>query len=101
MPKKFLARQIRIRVESQNAKVLGIVLSAPTLLRPDGDRIKILFGAVHESAIGPKRTSAPALHMSAFGGKADKLCGPLTLGATSIWSRAFGVARCVVILKVV
>ena len=56
MPKKFLAHQVRIRVESQNAKVLRIVLSAPTLLRPDGDRIKILFGAVHESAIGPKRT---------------------------------------------
>ena len=40
-------------------------------------------------------------HMSAFGDKADKLCGPLTLGATSIWSRAFGVVRCAVILKVV
>jgi hypothetical protein len=26
--------------------------------------------AVHESAIGPKRTWARALHMSAFGGKA-------------------------------
>jgi hypothetical protein len=29
------------------------------------------FAAVHESAIGTKRTSAVALHMSAFGGKAD------------------------------
>ena len=27
--------------------------------------------AVHESAIGTKRTFARALHMSAFGGKAD------------------------------
>ena len=33
--------------------------------------MKGLFGAVHESAIGPKRTSLVALHMSAFGGKAD------------------------------
>jgi hypothetical protein len=31
----------------------------------------MLFAAVHESAIGTKRTSAYALHMSAFGGKAD------------------------------
>ena len=31
----------------------------------------MLFVAVHESAIGTKRTWAGALHMSAFGGKAD------------------------------
>jgi hypothetical protein len=30
-----------------------------------------LIAAVHESAIGPKRTSVFALRMSAFGGKAD------------------------------
>jgi hypothetical protein len=36
----------------------------------------MLFAAVHESAFGPKRTSLVALHMSAFGGKADMtLCG--------------------------
>jgi len=29
------------------------------------------IAAVHESAIGPKRTSLVALHMSAIGGKAD------------------------------
>jgi hypothetical protein len=29
------------------------------------------FAAVHESAIGTKQTSRVALHMSAFGGKAD------------------------------
>jgi len=29
------------------------------------------FAAVHESAIGPKRTSLVAPHMSTFGGKAD------------------------------
>jgi hypothetical protein len=29
------------------------------------------FFALHESAIGPKQTWALALHMSAFGGKAD------------------------------
>ena len=53
------------------------------------------------SAFGTKQTWVSAPRMSAFGGKADKLCGPLTLGATSIWSRAFGVVRCAVILKVV
>jgi hypothetical protein len=30
------------------------------------------FAAVHESALGTKRTSACALQMSAFGGIADK-----------------------------
>jgi len=30
-----------------------------------------LFAALHESAFGPKRTWCLALHMSAFGGKAD------------------------------
>ena len=29
------------------------------------------FAALHESAYGTKRTSLVALHMSAFGGKAD------------------------------
>jgi len=34
------------------------------------------FVAVHESAIGPKRTSLAATHMSAIGGKADMtFCG--------------------------
>src|SRR5215475_9318608 len=36
-----------------------------------GDRNKMLFAAVHESATGPKQTLAFALHMSAFGCKAD------------------------------
>ena len=31
----------------------------------------MLFAAVHESAIGTKRTLPGALHMSAFRGKAD------------------------------
>jgi hypothetical protein len=31
----------------------------------------MLFAAVHESAYGPKQTSASALQTSAFGGKAD------------------------------
>jgi hypothetical protein len=30
-----------------------------------------LIAAVHESAIGPKRTFVAAPHVSAFGGKAD------------------------------
>jgi hypothetical protein len=39
--------------------------------RRRGDRIIIFFAAMHVSAIGPKRTSLVAPHMSAFGGKAD------------------------------
>ena len=31
----------------------------------------MLIAAVHEFAFGTKRTSVVALHMSAFGGKAD------------------------------
>jgi hypothetical protein len=31
----------------------------------------MLFAAMHESALGPKRTWPSALQMSAFGGKAD------------------------------
>jgi hypothetical protein len=33
------------------------------------------FAAPHESAFGPKRTSATAPHMSAFGGIADMTFG--------------------------
>ena len=36
-------------------------------------RIVIVFGAVHPSALGTKRTSVFAVHMSAFGSKADIL----------------------------
>ena len=32
-----------------------------------------LFAAVHKSVVGPKQTLESALHMSAFGGKADML----------------------------
>jgi hypothetical protein len=48
-----------------------------TLLpRRYGDKIAIIFAALHESAIGPKRTSLAAPHMSAFGGEADiAFCG--------------------------
>ena len=35
----------------------------------------MLFAAAHESAIGTKRTCVGALHMSAFGGKADIAVG--------------------------
>jgi putative ABC transport system substrate-binding protein len=41
--------------------------------RRRGDRIAVLFTALHESAIGTKRTWASAPHMSALGGKADIL----------------------------
>ena len=40
-----------------------------TVRLPASDSVE-LFAAVHESAIGPKRTSLVA-HMSAFGGKVD------------------------------
>jgi hypothetical protein len=39
--------------------------------RRRADRIMMLVAALHESAFGPKRTCRCALHMSAFGGKAD------------------------------
>jgi putative ABC transport system substrate-binding protein len=41
--------------------------------RRRGDRITILFAA-HVFALGPRRTSLVALHMSAFGGRADMTC---------------------------
>jgi hypothetical protein len=40
------------------------------------------------SAIGPKRTSVIALHMSAFGGKAD-----MTLGGSPLLRSLSGVKR--------
>jgi hypothetical protein len=47
-------------------------LQAPTLLTlAVNDRMVTLFAAVHLSAVGTKGTRASALHMSAFGGKAD------------------------------
>jgi hypothetical protein len=42
-----------------------------------------VFAAVHESAFGPKRTSVIALHMSAFGGKAD-IDAAITLGVVGL-----------------
>jgi hypothetical protein len=39
--------------------------------RRRGDRIVIVFAALHESAIGPKRTFPMRRRMSAIGGKAD------------------------------
>jgi len=40
-------------------------------LRRRGDRIAVLFVAVHSVAIGTKQTCQLCLSMSAFGGKAD------------------------------
>ena len=40
----------------------------------------MLIAALHESAIGTKRTSPSALHMSAFGGKAD-----IAQGSPATW----------------
>src|SRR5262249_36390463 len=39
--------------------------------RGRGVRMTIFFAAMHESAIGPQRTCACELHVSAFAGKAD------------------------------
>ncbi len=45
----------------------------------------IHFAALHESAIGPKRTSLVAPHMSAFRGKADMpFCGAPDQTSTSV-----------------
>ena len=52
------------------------------------------------SAIGPKRTCASALQMSASGGKADKLCGPLTHRRDLYLEQVFWRVRGAVILKV-
>ena len=39
--------------------------------RRRGDRIEMLFAAVHESAFGTKRTTHPHPRLSAFGATAD------------------------------
>jgi hypothetical protein len=43
----------------------------------------MLFAAVHESAIGTKRTSLFAPHVSAFGGKADVALSPSSVKTLS------------------
>ena len=55
--------------DRQGARPHGAADTART--RGRGDRITMLFAALHESAYGTKRTYRVALHMSAFGGKAD------------------------------
>src|SRR5262249_33497113 len=69
------ANQIRVGDQSQNredAWPRSAALAAHPCRR--GDRIKMLFAAVHESAYGPKRTLLLAQRMSAYGGKADMPC---------------------------
>jgi hypothetical protein len=53
-----------------------------------GDKIAIIFAALHESAIGPKQPPASALQMSAFGGKAD-----IGLTADRTWRTAASSAK--------
>jgi len=56
----------------KTAKAIGV--SVPTFDSAScrrGDRIAMFDAAVHESAIGTKRTSRDWVPMSAFGGKAD------------------------------
>jgi hypothetical protein len=54
----------------QTGSRLGCVTNSESLRRDRRDAV-FLFVAVHETAFGTKQTWASALHMSAFGGKAD------------------------------
>ena len=68
-----------LAINLKTAKVLGLTVPPLCSFVRRGDRITILFAALHESAIGPKRTSLAAAHMSAFGGRADMAVGGNTL----------------------
>jgi len=63
-------------VNLKTAKSLGLTVPQTN---PSGcrrrDQIKLLFAAVHESAVGTKRTGQWRRAMSAFGGKADMAQG--------------------------
>jgi hypothetical protein len=66
--------QLKTTIQSQIVSL--ITLSHGTVRKADcacrrSDRLKVQFAAVHESAIGTKRTFGECRSMSAFGGKAD------------------------------
>ena len=76
-----------------NANIGFRNISADIGTSPKGALIFLKRTGVRMSAIGPKRTSLAAPHMSAFGGKADMACcgNPLSrslLGVKRTWAVA-------------
>ena len=64
--------RFQLVVNQKTAKALNMNIPTSLLLRADeGDRIEMLFAAVHESAYGTKQTIRPNPSLSAIGVTAD------------------------------